>query len=69
MNMITVQLNGQPRAIAEDSCLLDLLQAEGLAERRLAVEVNLDIVPRAQHASHRLADGDRIEIVHAIGGG
>ncbi len=69
MNRITVQLNGQPREIADGSCLLDLLQAEGLAERRLAIEVNLDIVPRAQHASHRLVDGDRIEIVHAIGGG
>ncbi|MGV8409398.1 sulfur carrier protein ThiS, partial [Pseudomonas aeruginosa] len=37
--------------------------------RRVAVELNLDIVPRSQHASTALKDGDRVEIVHAIGGG
>jgi sulfur carrier protein len=46
-----------------------LLDAAGYAGKRVAVEVNLEIVPRSVHATHLLADGDRVEIVHAIGGG
>jgi sulfur carrier protein len=64
-----ILLNGQPRHIPEASTLLDLLTTEGLHERRLAVEVNLDIIPRAQHAEYQLKSGDRVEVVHAIGGG
>src|SRR5690606_10077704 len=44
-------------------------EAEGLAGRRVAVEVNGTIVPRGQHEAHALADGDQVEIVHALGGG
>ena len=47
----------------------DLLVRLDLAGKRVAVELNLDIVPRSQHASTRLQDGDRVEVVHAIGGG
>ncbi|MBP7367169.1 MAG: sulfur carrier protein ThiS, partial [Pseudoxanthomonas sp.] len=54
---------------AAATTLASLLEAEGLAGRRVAVEVNGMIVPRGQHASQRLADGDRVEIVHALGGG
>jgi sulfur carrier protein len=64
-----ITLNGNPRQIADGSTLQDLLDAEGLAERRLAIEVNLEIVPRRLHAEHRLQAGDRVEIVQAIGGG
>lgn len=64
-----IQLNGQPRDIEVDSTLVDLLQAEGLAERRVAVEVNGEIVPRGLHASRILQAHDRVEIVHALGGG
>jgi sulfur carrier protein len=46
-----------------------LLTEEGLAERRVAVEVNGEIVPRSQHGDHQLKDGDVVEIVHALGGG
>ena len=63
-----IQLNGQPHALAS-ATVAELLQAEGLAERRVAVEVNGEIVPRSAHASHALHDGDRVEIVHALGGG
>ena len=69
MNLIDIQPNGQPRQIAAGSSLLDLLTLEGLHERRLAIEINLDIIPRARHGSHVLQVGDRIEIVHALGGG
>jgi sulfur carrier protein len=64
-----ILLNGEPRQLAASTTLADLLRAEGLAERRVAVEVNGGIVPRAMHASLQLASGDRVEIVHALGGG
>ncbi|MDZ4814253.1 MAG: sulfur carrier protein ThiS [Pseudomonadota bacterium] len=64
-----ILLNGQPRQIAEASTLLDLLNVEGLQQRRLAIEVNQQIIPRYQHAEHRLKPGDRVEIVQAMGGG
>ena len=62
-------LNGEPREIDDAATLFDLLAATGNAERRIAVEVNREIVPRSRHAAHRLQAGDRVEIVHAIGGG
>jgi len=46
-----------------------LIEEMGLAGRRLAVEVNLEIVPRSSHAAHQFQSGDKVEIVHAIGGG
>ena len=64
-----ITLNGETRPIAPDTTIATLLATEALAERRVAVEVNGTIVPRGQHAAHRLRDGDCIEIVHALGGG
>lgn len=64
-----ILLNGEPRHLAAPTTLADLLRVEGLAERRVAVEVNGGIVPRAMHAGLQLAPGDRVEIVHALGGG
>ena len=49
--------------------MAQLLHHTGLAERRVAVEVNQVIVPRSRHEAHALSAGDRVEIVHAIGGG
>lgn len=64
-----IKLNGQTRQLAAGSTLMLLLQQEGLAERRVAVEINGEIIPRGQHATHVLQEGDRVEIVHALGGG
>jgi sulfur carrier protein len=64
-----IMLNGQAQDVAEALTIAGLLAEAGLADRRVAVEVNQTIVPRSQHASHRLAAGDRVEILHAIGGG
>jgi sulfur carrier protein len=64
-----IQLNGEPREIAPGITLGQLLEREGLAGRRVAVEVNLEIVPRSLHGQRALADGDRVEVVQAIGGG
>ena len=64
-----ITLNGETRPIGPDMTIASLLAMEALAERRVAVEVNGTIVPRAQHATHLLREGDCIEIVHALGGG
>lgn len=66
---IQLTVNGEPRSFPAPLAIPALLEAEGLAGRRVAVEVNGEIVPRGRHAAHALADGDRVEIVHALGGG
>lgn len=63
-----VSLNGIETALPEGSTLADLLATLG-ACGPLAIEVNGEIVPRSEHGAHRLAEGDRVEIVRAIGGG
>jgi sulfur carrier protein len=67
--MIKILLNGTPREVAVDLSIGGLLDAEGYAQRKVAVEVNREIVPRSLHAQRIVRDGDHIEIVHAIGGG
>lgn len=62
-------LNGSEYPLDHPITVTELLQRLDLAGRRVAVELNLDILPRGRHADTRLADGDRIEIVQAIGGG
>lgn len=69
MAAMDITLNGAPRSLATPHTVQQLLQAEGLLERRVAVEVNGAIVPRSCHQVHALGDGDRVEIVHALGGG
>lgn len=53
----------------DGTTIADLVTQLNLAGRRLAVEVNRDIVPKSQHSDFTLSDGDVVEIVHAIGGG
>ena len=64
-----ITVNGIARPLSEPLTLAQLLDQLGLTGKRLAVEVNRDIVPRGEHATHALRDGDRVEIIHAIGGG
>ena len=64
-----IQLNGEPRELAPSTSVLQLLEQLDLVGRRVAVELNLDIVPRSAHATTILQPGDRVEVVHAIGGG
>lgn len=64
-----IRLNGEDLAIDTGSTIAALLTQQGLADRRVAVEINGEIVPRGRHAEHVIQDGDRIEIVHALGGG
>jgi sulfur carrier protein len=64
-----IVVNGQPRAAAERLALPGLIEELQLAGRRVAVELNGAIVPRSAWEQTQLAEGDRLEIVHAIGGG
>lgn len=64
-----IRLNGEPLTLSGPCTIAALLIAQGLAERRVAVEVNGEIVPRSRHGDHLLTDGDAMEIVHALGGG
>lgn len=67
--MIEVTVNGEARTLANGASVADLVEELGLTGQRLAVEVNQAIVPRSTHPGHELRPGDRVEIVHAIGGG
>jgi sulfur carrier protein len=64
-----IHLNGEAREVEAGIALAALLAEAGLTGRRVAVEVNGVIVPRGRHAEHGLCEGDRVEIVHALGGG
>ena len=64
-----IQLNGESYELPAGQSVADLLQRLDLAGRRLAVELNREIVPRSQHAAVLLVEGDQVEVVHAIGGG
>ena len=67
--MIEITLNGEAKSVPAPLTIAELLEQAGLAGKRVAVEVNRDIVPRSRHAEHRLENGDHVEIVQAIGGG
>jgi sulfur carrier protein len=62
-------LNGQERSFEAPLTIAGLLREMDLGERRVAVEVNREIIPRSQHGAHELKDNDRVEVVFAIGGG
>jgi thiamine biosynthesis protein ThiS len=62
-------VNGEERSIEAVTDVAGLVTALGLDARKVAVERNLEIVPRSTYGTTPVADGDRIEIVHFIGGG
>lgn len=64
-----IQLNGESFELPDGLTVADLLVRLDAVGKRVAVELNLDIVPRSQHATTILRDGDQLEVVHAIGGG
>lgn len=63
-----LQVNGEAREIAASTIAI-LVDELGLDRRKVAVERNLEIVPRSLHAATALSEGDRIEIVQFVGGG
>ncbi len=64
-----VTVNGESRELDADLSVADLLQSLHLSAGRIAVEINEEVVPRDAYGERRLAAGDRIEIVHFVGGG
>jgi len=66
---MNIVLNGEARSLAASSSVADLVQSLGYAGKRVAVERNGEIVPRSTYPQAFIADGDRIEIVVAVGGG
>jgi len=69
MPNMKIEVNGHTREFADGTNLTAILQAEGLAGRRVAIEVNRELVPKSVHANYVPRHGDRIEIVQAMGGG
>ncbi|HRP75321.1 MAG TPA: sulfur carrier protein ThiS [Rhodocyclaceae bacterium] len=67
--MLQVIINGQQERLAAGLTVLGLLESRQLAGKRVAVERNGEIVPKGRHAETLLDDGDRLEIVVAVGGG
>ena len=67
--MMQVTVNDEPTRLSEGATVADLVATLGLGPRRVAVEVNREIVVRATYASTVLHDGDTIEIIHFVGGG
>jgi thiamine biosynthesis protein ThiS len=66
---LSITLNGDPRRVAPGMSVADLVAELGLPIKKVAVERNLEIVPRSTLADVLLADGDVLEIVHFVGGG
>ena len=67
--MLKVSLNGVERDIEPTTSVAALLAENGYAQRKVAVEINREIVPKSALAERLLHDGDRVEIVQALGGG
>jgi sulfur carrier protein len=68
-NVMQIVLNGEPRTLPAPVTVTGLLESLGLTGARVAVELNREIVPRSRHGEQTVRDGDRIEVVRAIGGG
>ena len=67
--MIQIILNGKPHNIKEKTNIISLLETLSLSEKKVAVEINEEVVPRDNYVKKILSVKDRVEIVHFIGGG
>lgn len=63
------ELNGAPEEAEAGLSVQDLLVKFGLVGRRVAVAINTEVVPRSRFGEVRIGDGDRVEVIHAVGGG
>jgi sulfur carrier protein len=64
-----IEVNGEQREVAEGTTIASLLCALEVTPPHVAVEVNLEVVPRARHGETKLREGDRLEVVTLVGGG
>ena len=69
VNAMIVIINGEEKNIPDNASASELVALLDLQNAKIAMEVNQEIVPRSQYAEHKLNNGDKIEIVRAIGGG
>ena len=67
--MITVSINGAARQFPQPVSIATLIEEMGLTGKRIALERNGEIVPRSMFATRQLSDGDKLEVVVAVGGG
>jgi len=67
--MLDITINGEPRQFAAGQTVASVVEALALTGKRIAVELNGEIVPKSRHAATTLDPGDRLEIVVAVGGG
>jgi sulfur carrier protein len=67
--MLKLTVNGEPHEAPAGATVRQLIELLGLGGRAVAVEVNKQLVPRKEHESHRLKDGDAVEVVTLVGGG
>ena len=68
-NGVRITVNDEPRELPSEATVADLVAGLALGPRRIAVEVNREVVPRAEYGAHRLAEDDTVEIIHFVGGG
>jgi sulfur carrier protein len=66
---VKFELNGEPAEVEAGLSVQELLVRFGLVGRRVAVAVNTEVVPRSRFTEVRIGDGDRVEVIHAVGGG
>jgi sulfur carrier protein len=66
---MNIQLNGDLKQVDDNLTAAKLLDTLGLQGRRIAIEVNREILPRSHYESYRLKENDKVEIIHAVGGG
>lgn len=69
MSTIAVVINGEAKSVTRGTTVEKLIAELGLGDRKVAVERNRMVVPRAEHAATELAEGDRLEVVTFVGGG
>jgi sulfur carrier protein len=63
-----ININGEDREVSSKT-VVDLLELLEIDPKRVAVELNMEILPKAKYSEKAIADGDKIEIVHFVGGG
>jgi sulfur carrier protein len=66
---MNIHINGQLREVAASSTVAALLTELGVSQPHIAVELNLEVIPRAEHNDKQLCEGDRLEVVTLVGGG
>jgi len=66
---MNILLNNQPKEFSERLTIKELIEKSNIKSKYYAVEINRILIPKSEHAKHLLRDGDKIEIITAIGGG